>query len=617
MASLAERGVFLENNLDYAKEAYLASIDRQDLADVITPSTPIAIFSMECYRHDMPAQGGLGMVVGDWSYIYGKIGLPVAIITPFYNKEIHQVLDENHLQREVALDVAPEDKGFTRINNVNVRLETRSFPDIEVPIYEKRERNVHIIAPSHEYIEDVYNGKTNSYHRLFQEVIEGFGGHKAMVQLGYEPPLFLLNEAPVIFAAISEVDRLISQGLSITEAMSRARDKSVYINHTLVQAEEAVFTWDQFEEEVFPNIQDGALREWVASMFSNDGIRLSTMALELSGKRRGVSMLHAQEASQKFHYANGEPVPFDNNTNGISAERWAHPMLFHQYLEAGILNQFESIPDDYQRRIFNLDEEKLRQAKNAAGEDLISKLRNMRDQNGNPIEIPKDSLIVGWARRAAAYKRPDLPFKRPEVLAAILEKHNAHFFISGKAHTEDDHMKWKIKEICDLIDSHPVLAKRVHFIQDYNEEVSRPLIRGAHVWINNPTVRWPDGSPRSTEADGTSKDKGFLNNVILVSTEDGGMKDAAIIEELTGKSIIEGDKAPYYLRVEGSNDEAELDSLYSQIDRALNITEGRDREYSWGAFVKRQLAANLEIISGGRWVADELRIGLPKKAQSL
>lgn len=601
---------------DQRKHDFLSTIGRPDLASVITVHTPIAISSMECYRPDMPAQGGLGMVVGDWSQIYRKLGLPVAIVAPFYNVESHQVLDGSLYQTEVPVSVTPEERGFEKIEGLDVMLSTKFHEKVDVPVYSKQEDNVFIIAPHHPAIGDVYNGKTNSDHRLFQEIVEGFGGYQAMQQLGMEPPVYIMNEAPVVFTPLAELDALVREGADFNAALAQIKQKTVYVNHTLVQAVESPFTWDQFESFVFPNIKSPEVKDWVSSKFRFGELKLSTLALELSGKRRGVSMLHAREASRVYTDAAGNPVEFTAITNGISMERWAHPDLLDTYKEAGIVDEFELAPEGSVEKILELDAEKLKASKDKAKDEFRVALRNMKDQNGNPIDLPIGAKVIGSARRAAGYKRMGLPFKDTEKLAQILVEQDAHFFISGKAHTKDDDMKLEIQRICGLINSHPVLSQRVHYIQDYNESVSGPLIRAADLWLNYPTVRDENGKPTSTEADGTSKDKAILNNAIVVSTEDGGMMDPALIEA-AGGTVVPGDHAPYYLRINSDTPDGELASFYSQLDRGLSILDGKDAEYSWGRFVKRQLASNWNIISGGRWVKEELDFAFPKNVMRL
>lgn len=593
------------------KIAYLTRIGRLDLAPILTEERPIAIFSMESYRHDTPAQGGLGMVVGDWSYIYRRLGIPVAIVANFYNVEVHQRL-VNLWQVEDHVPVHPEDRGFSQIDGIDVRLSSRTHPMFKVPIYEKREDNVRNIDPYHPDIKDVYNGKTNSGHRLFQEVVEGFGGHQALAQLGLTPPLYIMNEAPVVFSPIAELDSLVDRGMGFDAAMERVREKTVYVNHTLVPAAELPFQWWQFNELVYPNIKSNQVINWMDSRFRNGEINLSTLALDVSARRRGVSMPHAEEASKVFFDFGGKRVDFKAITNGISMNRWAHPQLLGVHQESRTVDEFELPGEDALEKIMGLPEERLRAAKEAAKTDFREALKDMVDQNGDPVVLPEGVKIIGSARRAADYKRIGFPFTDPDRLAQILEEQDAHFFISGKAHSSDNDMKAEIRRVCEIINNHPILKKRAHYIQDYREDVSKPLIRAADMWLNYPVVRddktW---APKTSEADGTSKDKAILNLAIIVSTEDGGMKDAAMIEE-AGGTVIPGDHAPYYLKIDSTTREGEIDSFYSQLTRGLQIVEGNDPEYTWGRFVTRQLASDWSTISGGRWVAEELDFALPK-----
>lgn len=609
---LRVRDSLQEEHVAQKKSKFLEKIGRPDLGDVLTSQSPVGIFSMECYRHDMPAQGGLGMVVGDWSYAYRNTGIPAAIVAPFYNVEMHQEL-QGLYQTEVKIPVTPEERGFQRIAGVDVRLSTATHSGFEVPIYGKQEDNVTIIAPSHPNIEDVYNGETNSGHRLFQEIVEGFGGYQAMVQLGMEPPVFIMNEAPVVFAPLAEIDRLVSGGVDFDTALQQVRAKTVYVNHTLVQAVESPFRREQFEEMVYPNIKSPEVVDFINSKFTPEGeIKLSTLALEVADKRRGVSMLHAAEASKVFTDFDGKPVQFEAITNGISTERWAHPQLLKIYKDEGVIDQFELPGEGATEKILALPEDELKAAKQVAQADFREALKDMRDQNGNVVELPEGVKIIGSARRAAGYKRMDFPFTDPDRLAAILQDQNAHFFISGKAHTKDEPMKGKIKEVAGVINSHPVLRERVHYIQDYSEKVSQPLIRAADLWLNYPVVRDPKTwEPTSSEADGTSKDKAMLNNALIVSTEDGGMKDAAMIEE-AGGTVVPGDHAPYYLRIDSTSPSGEIESFYGQLQRGLNIVAGQDQEYTWGRFATRQLASNWQINSAGRWIREELDFAFPK-----
>lgn len=611
------RDPFLKEQIVKRKAQFLDRIGRPDLAGILTPKSPVAIFSMECYRHDMPAQGGLGMVVGDWSYAYRKTGIPVAIIAPFYNKETHQRLDENFYQTEVSISVTPEERGFQRIPGIDVKLSTASHKDFDIPIYKKQEDNVTIIAPYHPSIEDVYNGETNSGHRLFQEVVEGFGGYWTMRQLGIEPPVFIMNEAPVVFAPLAELDLLVSNGARFRDALARVREKTVYVNHTLVQAVESPFVRRQFEELVYPNIKNQEVIDWINSRFTKERtIKLSTLALDVAGKRRGVSMIHAQEASKMFTDFDGNPVYFEAITNGISTERWAYPQLLNLYRESGAIDQFELPGEGAIEKLLALPEGELRAAKVAAQAEFREALKDMKDQNGNVVELPEGVKIIGSARRAAKYKRLEFPFTDPDRLANLLEEQNAHFFISGKAHTKDVQMKQKIQEVVNLINAHPVLQKRVHYLQDYSEKVSKPLIRAADLWLNYPMVRGDTWEPISSEADGTSKDKAMLNHAIIVSTEDGGMKDAAMIEA-AGGTVIPQDHAPYSLIIDSTTREGEINSFYTQLQRGLNIVAGKDPEYTWGRFVTRQLAANWQINSAGRWIKQELDFAFPMQRRHM
>src|SRR5690606_38430988 len=101
-------------------------------------------------------------------------------------------------------------------------------------------------------IGELYQGDNSGDHRLYQEIALGFGGYKAMKELGIKPAAMQLNEAPTVFAVIAELDEMCQNGSNIDEALNEIRKNTLYTNHTLVQAVEGKFNTDQFERFVMP-----------------------------------------------------------------------------------------------------------------------------------------------------------------------------------------------------------------------------------------------------------------------------------------------------------------------------------------------------------------------------
>ena len=165
--------------------------------------------------------------------------------------------------------------------------------------------------------------------------------------------------------------------------------------------------------------------------------------------------------------------------------------------------------------------------------------------------------------------------------------HNAHYILAGKVHQGDSVMYQRLIDILKLIDKDPVLRERVHYIQDYDEELGRALAVGSDIAINVPMI--------GLEACGTSWEKDIANLKLLISTSDGGVADVKPIA---------------CLEVTGHNYEDEVKSLYVNMYKAATII-GNDTMLL--RHIHRQLNAYLPIISGARMLKDYLKFLFPKR----
>lgn len=614
-AELMERMVDQEQR---TRGDFLDAIGRPDLKEIITHQTPWSYWTMEFYGEGIKGQGGLGILAADTIRIAKDVGLPMVCVTPFYTVEESQKI-ENFEQKEIERKVYPLARGFERAGETFIS--TAYDPRIPLGIYKKSVGCVEIVTITEPNLGKLYHGRNNDDHRLYQEVVLGFGGFRALEHLGVTPSMNQqLNEAPTVFAALARLDERIQEiqlqdpvkdpREIFAQAFAQIKEKTIYTNHTLEQAAEAEFTLDQFERFVMPNLQSESVKNWLRGKIEGKGgrIKLSILAIELSGKRNGVSLLHARVASESYKDSGGNPVTFEGITNGIS-DYWIDKELIQLYRQEGIRNEFGLSTDDYKSRIEALNPNLLRTIKTAARARLREVLKGRVDQYGEHIEIPLDEKVFTWKRRIAAYKQPWKLFEDPLKLAEILQKEHIHIVMSGRAHSTDWGMKNELRRIWNIIDQNDVLKKRVHFIEDYDPEVGLVLVQGADAAINTPTVIDERSGRRiSTEACGTSWMKDMVNNTILISTEDGGIADLRMQAEIEGRT---NSFQPSYLQVTGNNPREEVISLYDQIQRASAIIEGRDQQKSWDEFVKGQVAAYLPVICGSRMEAQYINYGIP------
>lgn len=559
-------------------------IERSSLTHQLSNSRPYIYWTMEIYdkANGIKGGGGLGVLAADTRRVAEKLDVPFVVVTPFYRSESHQKIT-NLAQEEFSETVSPQDYGFEYIDDVSIS--SRGFPDASLSIFKKVLGSTQFITISEPNFGQLYEGEGSGDHRLYQEVALGFGGYKALKLLGIKPAVIQLNETATIFAALARLDELCANGMNLYEAIVYVRKHTLYTNHTLLQAAEPEFHRSQFEKLVLPNIKSNAVRCWLMEQFRNDRLRPNLLAIELTEAKNGVSKLHARVAN--FRDRNNDKVKFHAITNGIDLETWVLPEILQLYTESGIIDKFGLPTDNFCAKIDTLTASDLRAMHRTGRAALNRVLEHRKDQYSHPVQIPENALLFDFKRRFANYKRPYMPFTNPKALRQILVDYNAHYILAGKVHQGDTVMYQRLLEILQLVDADPILKERVHYIQDYDEELGRALAVGSNIAINVPEVGW--------EACGTSWEKDIANLKLLISTSDGGVADIKPIA---------------CLEVSGKNYDEEVRLLYLNMHKAARIMQN---DSLLEKLTHRQLKAYLPIISGARMMKDYLHFLFPKR----
>ena len=559
-------------------------IERSSLTHQLSNSRPYIYWTMEIYdkANGIKGGGGLGVLAADTRRVAEKLDVPFGVVAPFYRSESHQKIT-NLAQEEFSETVSPQDYGFEYIDDVSIS--SRGFPDASLSIFKKVLGSTQFITISEPNFGQLYEGEGSGDHRLYQEVALGFGGYKALKLLGIKPAVIQLNETATIFAALARLDELCANGMNLYEAIVYVRKHTLYTNHTLLQAAEPEFHRSQFEKLVLPNIKSNAVRCWLMEQFRNDRLRPNLLAIELTEAKNGVSKLHARVAN--FRDRNNDKVKFHAITNGIDLETWVLPEILQLYTESGIIDKFGLPTDNFCAKIDTLTASDLRAMHRTGRAALNRVLEHRKDQYSHPVQIPENALLFDFKRRFANYKRPYMPFTNPKALRQILVDYNAHYILAGKVHQGDTVMYQRLLEILQLVDVDPILKERVHYIQDYDEELGRALAVGSNIAINVPEVGW--------EACGTSWEKDIANLKLLISTSDGGVADIKPIA---------------CLEVSGKNYDEEVRSLYLNMHKAARIMQN---DSLLEKLTHRQLKAYLPIISGARMMKDYLHFLFPKR----
>ena len=368
------------------------------------------------------------------------------------------------------------------------------------------------------------------------------------------------------------------------EAMVYTRKHTLYTNHTLVQAAEAEFSYDQFERFVFPNLKSKPVKKWLKDKFVDDKIKLSSVTIEIAELRSGVSKLHARVAN--YRDIAGERVKFKAITNGIDMEKWVLPEIMKFYHDEDILDEFDLPMDNLSEKVKALSSDAILSFKEMGRAILNQELSGRPDQNGEILNFENKEILFDFKRRFVDYKRPELPFKDLARLRGILEPLDAHYILAGRVHTGDSRMEKVLYEVLDKVATDDYLKTHVHYIADYDEKLAYALSVGSNVAINVPVV--------GLEACGTSWEKDVANLNLLISTADGGVADGSTAS---------------YLNVYGMSEDEEANELYLRMEEAGAAWQNR---FDLETLIQKQLAEFLPVVSGTRMLKDYLDYLLPE-----
>jgi phosphorylase/glycogen(starch) synthase len=386
-------------------------------------------------------------------------------------------------------------------------------------------------------------------NRLKQEMLLGLGGIRAIKEMKIEPEVFHCNEG---HAALINVERLSNyiqhENLTFDEALEVVRSSSLFTTHTPVPAGHDAFDEDlirtylrhmperlKIDWNTFLNLGRGAENQ------SGEKFSMSVLATKTSQEMNGVSKLHGDVSKEMFQYMWKGYAPNELHigyvTNGVHYPTWAATAwqrLYEDVFGREFLKD-QSNPA-YWEKIFNVSDDKIWEIRNHLRKRLIDYVKERyeesfvrRHENPKLIvdilnSVNEKTLTIGFARRFATYKRAHLIFSDIDRLARIVNhpERPVQFLFAGKAHPNDNAGQDLIKHIIE-VSRKPEFVGKILFLENYDIELAKRLVRGVDVWLNNPT--------RPLEASGTSGQKAEMNGVLNFSVLDGwwveGYKDKA------------------------------------------------------------------------------------------
>ncbi len=488
----------------------------------------IAYFSMEIGLDvGIPTySGGLGILAGDTIRSAADLAVPMVAMTLLYRKgHLYQRLDANGWQSEEPMEWTPNDYLKEAEARASVTLEGRTvavrawkyevtgFGGFSVPVYFLDADLPENSEQDRTLAHFLYGG--DSRYRFCQEVILGIGGVKMLRALGYDNiERFHMNEGHASLLTLELLDESINKKNKkiISESdIDSVRKKCVFTTHTPVAAGHDKFPMDMVtriigEHEAF-NLKN---------VFCCDNeLNMTYLALNLSHYVNGVAKKHGEVTRLMF-----APYIIDSITNGIHAATWASTpfqTLFDQFIPGWREDNFNL------RYALSIPKEKIWQAHTAAKQNLIQYVNRVCNPG-----MDFDVLTLGFARRAASYKRADLLFEDIDKLRQISSQVGAiQIIYAGKAHPHDQSGKELIHKIFQAKELLKPQVK-IAYLANYDIELGKMITAGVDVWLNTPLPPF--------EASGTSGMKAALNGVPSLSILDGWWIEGCI-ENVTGWAI--------------------------------------------------------------------------------
>ena len=388
--------------------------------------------------------------------------------------------------------------------------------------------------------------------RVAQEMVLGIGGLRALRALGVDVDVYHFNDGHPVFAGIELIREKMSRGMSFDQALAATRQEVVFTTHTPVKEGNESHRHELLR---YMGAYNGLSKEQMVRI-GGDPFNMTVAGLRLARISNAVAELHCATANRMWQEVT-ERAPIIAVTNGVHPGTWQDEALRTAYKSGGDLWAAHM------------------QAK-------ATLLGEIKARCG--VDLKQDSILVGFARRAAPYKRSDLIFRRPDIIDPYLKSGRLQLVFSGKGHPLDDVGKDIVANLVKMTKRYP---ESVVFVPDYDMKVGRLLTRGCDVWLNNPV--------RPLEASGTSGMKAAMNGVLNLSVLDGWWPEACRHGE-NGWQFGDGYEGP-------GQDDHDLQALYRVLLKEVLPTYYENRA-KWVEMMRESIASTAERFSSQRMLEE-------------
>lgn len=561
-----------------------------------SPLSCVAYFSMEYMLSEaLPIySGGLGNVAGDQLKAAGDLGVPVIGVGLLYQQGyFRQVIDQDGAQQALYPYNDPGQLPITPLRKPDgewLRLEI-SLPGYSVWLraWEVQVGRVKLYLldsndaanyPAHRGItSELYGGGPEL--RLKQELLLGIGGWRLLAALGMAPEVCHLNEGHAAFAVLERARSFMEENkLSFEAALAVTRAGNLFTTHTAVAAGFDRFAPALIEQYLggYAEQRLGISRHDLLALGrqnpndATEAFNMAHLAIRGSGAVNGVSRLHGRVSRHLFEPLfplwPTEEVPVGHVTNGVHMPTWDSAPADALWTEACGKDRWLGTVETLEQDIRRVSDARLWQFRTAASGTLVDYARErlsrqLAASGATPeaVDAAKhlfdcNTLTLGFARRFASYKRPNLLLHEPERLLRLLTnpQRPLQIIMAGKAHPADQAGQDLIQQWTHFI-RRPEVRPHVIFLSDYDMHLTEQLVQGVDVWLNTPRRPW--------EACGTSGMKVLVNGGINLSELDGWWAEAYSPE--VGWALGDGqehDSDPAW-------DATEADALYTLLEREV------------------------------------------------
>lgn len=552
----------------------------------------IAYFSAEFAIHgSLPIYaGGLGVLAGDICKEASDLGVPLVAVGFMYPQGyFRQLVTAEGWQQEV----------YSELNFHEAPISHCAWPQacgplVEIQLGDERlflsvwlvrvgrvnlyllDTNVEANAPRDRTLSArLYTADPEE--RMRQLVVLGTGGVRALQLLGKNPSVWHANEDHTAFMMVERLREGLEKGMALAEAIERVRSATIFTTHTPVLAGHNSFPLG-FMEKYYHRFWEstGIGRESFLGLgrypgLDPDRFSMTALAFRLSAQANGVSRLHGAVARKMWHSLWPElpedQVPITHVTNGVHLPSWQSPEmrdLCRKHLGQDLQDKQDDprfwaccadIPDDEFWALRQLLKTRLiRLIQYRAQKRWVEDALPPQQMPAMGTLLDPYPLTIGFTRRFAEYKRPHLILYYLERMKKLITDplRPVQIIFAGKSHPADLPSKDLLRQVYQVAMDRGFQG-RIAFVEDYDLQLARELVRGVDLWLNNPR--------RLQEASGTSGMKASANGVINLSVPDGWWDEA--YNGANGWSIGGPAQAP------ADEDRADADALYHLLENEI------------------------------------------------